>query len=698
MTTLATEPVIAGASTDTVDERIVHRGPLRRLLVSPEVGALFGAVLVWAFFWGVADTFGRASTTLNWLDAAAPLGIMAVAVALLMIGGEFDLSAGVMTGAAAIQVGLMGRYFMGEGIEMWKVVLAAFATAAALGWFNGTLVNRTGLPSFIVTLASFFVLRGITLVLSKRFEGKVQVDQIDEVKGYAGFFNWFAHEWKFTNFGWRDELFLAAVVIGVAAVIVGLLEQSLVRNSTVNPAGLAPAVVGAALAVFGFLRLHATDGVGANTLWSLVAAIGVIMFVLGVALTRYLRSTAVPGEPLSLRVFERAGFGVLLVVMACLVPIPFDRNEGRPILTWISSGFRPVVAVVAALLGLGLVLRRRLRALRERLTVGGVLTTAFLSLYAAGLTMAGTLTLLQLSTVQAFRAMSMLLLAGGGFVLLLTARGQAAARGRAAQAIIGFVAAALLVVVAFVVRYDSSAERFRSGLFAALLLGAVFLVVNTLVEVLFLKRTSGHAADRTGRMLVAVGLVVAVIGLVVRVAWSNFTAEQAAALKAAGEPVPVSVLRQTVVWWVLVTLIAAFILARTKFGNWIFAVGGNKDAARAIGVPAAQVKTGLFVMVSMMACFAGLLIALRYKTVQANQGFGEEFEYIIAAVVGGCLLTGGYGSVIGATLGASIMAMSNNGISTSDWNSDGRFAFLGVVLLTAVLVNNYTRKKAQEAR
>ena len=61
-------------------------------------------------------------------------------------------------------------------------------------------------------------------------------------------------------------------------------------------------------------------------------------------------------------------------------------------------------------------------------------------------------------------------------------------------------------------------------------------------------------------------------------------------------------------------------------------------------------------------------------------------------------MTGGYGSVIGATLGASIMAMSNNGISTSDWNSDGRFAFLGVVLLTAVIVNNYTRKKAQEAR
>ena len=159
-----------------------------------------------------------------------------------------------------------------------------------------------------------------------------------------------------------------------------------------------------------------------------------------------------------------------------------------------------------------------------------------------------------------------------------------------------------------------------------------------------------------------------------------------------------NVLRETVVWWLLVAAVGSYVLVKTRWGNWIFAVGGNKEAARAVGVPANQVKVGLFVCVSLCGCLAGTLIALRYGTVQANQGTGLEFEYIIAAVVGGCLLTGGYGSVIGAGLGSAIMAVSVVGVQTTKWNSDGRFAFLGGVLLLAVLVNNFTRKKAQEAR
>ena len=95
---------------------------MRRWLISPEIGALIGAVIVWAFFWGNGRTFGEADTTLNWLDVAAPTGIMACAVALLMIGGEFDLSSGVMTGATAILIGLMSTYFTGDGINIgWAI-------------------------------------------------------------------------------------------------------------------------------------------------------------------------------------------------------------------------------------------------------------------------------------------------------------------------------------------------------------------------------------------------------------------------------------------------------------------------------------------------------------------------------------------------------------------------------------------------
>ena len=83
---------------------------------------------------------------------------------------------------------------------------------------------------------------------------------------------------------------------------------------------------------------------------------------------------------------------------------------------------------------------------------------------------------------------------------------------------------------------------------------------------------------------------------------------------------------------------------------------------------------------------------------QANQGIGEEFEYIIAAVVGGTLLTGGYGSAVGAAVGALIIGMSLIGIPFAGWNTDWRYLFLGVILLVAVLVNNFVRGKAQRAR
>ena len=160
---------------------------MRRWLISPEIGALIGAVVVWLFLWGNGETFGTAGTTLNWLDVAAPYGIMATAVALLMIGGEFDLSAGVMTGASAMIIGLFSRFYTGSGVHIALGIAAAFAAAIAIGWFNGYMVNRTGLPSFIITLASFFVMRGLMLVLSKRLAEKVYVDQIKDQRGAAGF-------------------------------------------------------------------------------------------------------------------------------------------------------------------------------------------------------------------------------------------------------------------------------------------------------------------------------------------------------------------------------------------------------------------------------------------------------------------------------------------------------------------------------
>jgi simple sugar transport system permease protein len=156
--------------------------------------------------------------------------------------------------------------------------------------------------------------------------------------------------------------------------------------------------------------------------------------------------------------------------------------------------------------------------------------------------------------------------------------------------------------------------------------------------------------------------------------------------------------RVSVIWWVAITAIATWVLARTRIGNWIFGVGGDQNAARNVGVPVARVKIGLFTMTSLVCALTGIMIALRLGSTQASQGVGEEFTFIIAAVVGGCLLTGGFGSALGATLGALIVGMAFIGIQFSGWNTDWRFLFLGVILLAAVLVNNLVRRSAEGAR
>ncbi|MFB7723330.1 ABC transporter permease [Nocardia sp. NPDC056100] len=157
-------------------------------------------------------------------------------------------------------------------------------------------------------------------------------------------------------------------------------------------------------------------------------------------------------------------------------------------------------------------------------------------------------------------------------------------------------------------------------------------------------------------------------------------------------------IQASVVWWIVLTAIAAIVLMRTRFGNWIFAVGGSLPSARAVGVPAARTKIILFMTTAFAGWVVGACNLLRFSSVQANQGVGLEFQYIIAAVVGGCLLTGGFGSVVGAALGALTFGMARQGIVFAGWNSDWFMLFLGVLLLSAVLVNNEFKKRAERVR
>jgi len=154
----------------------------------------------------------------------------------------------------------------------------------------------------------------------------------------------------------------------------------------------------------------------------------------------------------------------------------------------------------------------------------------------------------------------------------------------------------------------------------------------------------------------------------------------------------------SIIWWVLFTVIASTVLVRTKFGNWIFAIGGAAQSSRAVGVPVVRSKILLFMTTAFAAWLVGSINILRYASVQANQGIGLEFQYIIAAVIGGCLLTGGFGSAVGAAIGALIFGMARQGIVYAGWNSDWFQLFLGVMLLAAVLVNNMLRRRAERVK
>jgi simple sugar transport system permease protein len=156
--------------------------------------------------------------------------------------------------------------------------------------------------------------------------------------------------------------------------------------------------------------------------------------------------------------------------------------------------------------------------------------------------------------------------------------------------------------------------------------------------------------------------------------------------------------QDAVLWWIGITIVATWVLTQTTFGNWIYAVGGDANAARAVGVPVARTKVILFMFTAMSAALVGIMVALRFKGIQTGQGVGQEFFFIIAAVVGGCLLTGGYGSAIGASIGALVIGFAQIGIIFAGWDSNWYFTFLGVILFVAVGVNTLVRRRAASAR
>jgi simple sugar transport system permease protein len=167
----------------------------------------------------------------------------------------------------------------------------------------------------------------------------------------------------------------------------------------------------------------------------------------------------------------------------------------------------------------------------------------------------------------------------------------------------------------------------------------------------------------------------------------------ASTISVLGQPFRVAIL-----WWLGATAVATWVLLRTRFGNWVFATGGDEVASRNVGVPAQRTTIVLFMTTAAAAWLVGTITAVRLTSVQANTGTGQELIYIVAAVIGGCLLTGGFGSAIGAALGALVFGMTQQGIVYLNWDADWFYFFLGAMLLLAVLANRLVRRYAEAAR
>jgi simple sugar transport system permease protein len=664
-----------------VDERLAFRGPIQRVLVRPEIGALVGTTAVWVFFWAVGGAFGTAAGTANYLDVAAGLGIMAVAVSLLMIGGEFDLSSGAMTGATAMLVILLSQPVAdelgGAGLTLHFAVPLSLAFALTIGWFNGTIVEKTRLPSFIVTLGTFFILIGAKLGFSKMFSGQVTVEGLSEGKAYEFWQKIFAASWIRNDHIWddRDVAWTILVIGGVALISAGVLEMSYRRGERRNAKGLIGCAAGAVVAFAGFYGLLNSDGVQKNLVNGFLVAVGVLGAVLSWGWWRF-QSIGRRGPVQLVGAAARyLVIGLVLVGAAVVLAAAFNADSENAVGILISDGFARGLFVIG--LGVGGVLAILVAA--GKVPVWSPL---------AGVAISAVPAVGFLMTRQGARGVIFVGLAVVGLLFLIVASNRAAVHSASAGLAIELLTAVVVVGLAFFIRSESTSAKFRTELFTVMLLIALALACSALMGYLFAARTgTDAAADKLGTRAAITGIVLLVLATAVMMLYMTSAEAEAAE--------GVTRYRISILWFLMFTVFATWLLTRARFGNWIFAVGGNKEAARVEGVPAARTKTTLFMLVAGAAWLVGMLYAFRLNSVQADVGNGDEFEFIIAAVVGGNLLTGGYGSAAGGAIGSLIMSMSTQGIPFAGWNSNWRFLFLGVILLLAVAGNNYVRRRAE---
>ncbi|WP_333815608.1 ABC transporter permease [Tabrizicola sp.] len=152
-----------------------------------------------------------------------------------------------------------------------------------------------------------------------------------------------------------------------------------------------------------------------------------------------------------------------------------------------------------------------------------------------------------------------------------------------------------------------------------------------------------------------------------------------------------------VLWWLVLSLAYFWFLHVSPWGNWVFALGGDKVSARNAGIPTDKLTIWLFVLSSVSAAFVGMCQTILFNSAQVSAGQSYIFNTIISVVVGGVLLTGGFGSVVGIFFGTITFAIVNQGIYFTSFDRNLSSLIIGVMLLVAVLMNNTFRKIALSA-
>src|SRR5688572_6116079 len=235
-------------------------------------------------------------------------------------------------------------------------------------------------------------------------------------------------------------------------------------------------------------------------------------------------------------------------------------------------------------------------------------------------------------------------------------------------------------------------QHFHTPLLAALII--------TLGLALLIGFGNGYLVTRTGlpSFIVTLGTLFILRGLAIAVPRLLTRRTQLGGLnEVSGYQTAQTIFGSSVLWCIVIAVIATWILQRTHWGNWIFATGGNRDAALRAGVPVTRVKVALFMTTAAAAWLVAVLQVVKFTGADALRGEQQEFRAIIAAVIGGTLLTGGYGSALGAVIGALIFGMVQQGIVITGIDADWFQVFLGIMLVVAVIANNFIRRRVVES-